>query len=46
MCEARIDSCCGQKSLLMSGIIVNLINSTPDEKELSRIKKELKQVHM
>ena len=41
VCEARIDSC--SKSLLMSRASL-LINSTRDEKELSRIKKELKQV--
>ena len=37
VCEARIDSC-----ILISGIVDNY--STRDEKELSRIKKELKQV--
>ena len=32
------------ESILISGIVV-IVNSTRDEKELSRIKKELKQVY-
>ena len=43
VCEARIDSCCSQKAFQCQASL--LINSTRDGKELSRIKKELKQVY-